>query len=34
VMWPQAKRRSVQAGYAATMQPIPTSEPARELVEA
>jgi cytochrome c-type biogenesis protein CcmF len=34
VMWPQAKRRSVQAGYAATMHPSPTSEPARELVEA
>jgi cytochrome c-type biogenesis protein CcmF len=34
VMWPQAKRRGVQAGYAATMHPSPTPEPARELVEA
>jgi cytochrome c-type biogenesis protein CcmF len=34
VMWPQAQRRRAQAGYAATMEPKPVQEPARELVEA
>jgi cytochrome c-type biogenesis protein CcmF len=34
VMWPQAKRRKVQAGYAATMHPAATPTPAPELVEA
>jgi cytochrome c-type biogenesis protein CcmF len=34
VMWPQAQRRRPQAGYAATMEPKPIEEPARELVGA
>ena len=34
VMWPQAKRRRPQAGYAATMEPKPIEEPARELIGA
>jgi cytochrome c-type biogenesis protein CcmF len=34
VMWPQARRRGVQGGYAARMEPRPSSEPERELVGA
>ena len=33
VMWPQAQRRRVQAGYAATLQPQPVVDKAPELVE-
>ncbi len=34
VMWPQARRRRPQAGYAATMEPREPSEAPRELVSA
>jgi cytochrome c-type biogenesis protein CcmF len=34
VMWPQARRRRVQGGYAAKMEPRPSTETERELVEA
>jgi len=34
VMWPQARRRRVQGGYAAKMEPGPSPEPERELVGA
>ena len=32
VMWPQARRRRVQGGYAARMEPAPSPEPERALV--
>jgi len=34
VMWPQARRRKVESGYAAVMPSFDSVEPARELVEA
>ncbi|MEO5579754.1 MAG: heme lyase CcmF/NrfE family subunit [Gemmatimonadaceae bacterium] len=34
VMWPQARRRRPESGYAAVMPALDQSEPARELVEA
>ncbi len=34
VMWPQARRRRPESGYAAVMPSLDSSEPARDLVEA
>ncbi len=34
VLWPQARPRRAQSGYAAKMEPGPSPEPERELVEA